>query len=124
MRRRRRGRYPGAHGGPPGSAGVRRMGLSEAAVDGAAGGRGARREAPPGALLEREGELARIGGSLARARQGRGGLVLVEGPAGMGKSALLADARALAEAAGMQVLRSRGAELEREFGYGVVRQLL
>ena len=49
---------------------------------------------------------------------------MVEGPAGVGKTALLADARAIADAAGMQVLRSRGAELEREFAFGVVRQLL
>ena len=78
----------------------------------------------PSLLLEREDDLARIDGSLARARDGHGTLVVVEGPAGMGKTALLADARAIAGSAGMQVLRSRGAELEREFAFGVVRQLL
>ena len=62
---------------------------------------------------------------VARAgRDGRGRLVVVEGPAGVGKTALLAEARAIAESSGMQVLRSRGAELEREFAFGVVRQLL
>ena len=83
-----------------------------------------RAEAVPSRLLEREDDLARIDGALARARDGRGTLVVVEGPAGVGKTALLADARAIAESAGMQVLRSRGAELEREFAFGVVRQLL
>ena len=78
----------------------------------------------PSQLLEREDDLARIDGSLARARDGRGTLVVVEGPAGVGKTALLSDARAIAESEGMQVLRSRGAELEREFAFGVVRQLL
>ncbi|HET6551241.1 MAG TPA: AAA family ATPase, partial [Solirubrobacter sp.] len=54
---------------------------------------------------------------------GAGGLVMVDGPAGVGKTALLAAARAAAAEAGLLVLRARGAELEQEFGYGVVRQL-
>ncbi len=83
-----------------------------------------RAEVGPSRLLEREDDLARIEGGLARARDGRGTLVVVEGPAGVGKTALLADARAMAESAGMQVLRARGAELEREFAFGVARQLL
>ena len=74
--------------------------------------------------MEREGDLARIDGALARARDGRGVLMVVEGPAGVGKTSLLADARAVADATGMRVLRSRGAELEREFAFGVVRQLV
>jgi DNA-binding CsgD family transcriptional regulator len=49
---------------------------------------------------------------------------MVEGPAGVGRTALLADARAMAESAEMQVLTSRGAELEREFAFGVARQLV
>jgi hypothetical protein len=40
----------------------------------------------PGILLEREDDLARIDGALARARDGRGTLVVVEGPAGVGKA--------------------------------------
>jgi hypothetical protein len=50
--------------------------------------------------------------------------MVIEGPPGIGKTALLAAIRDSAEAAGMVVLRSRGAELEREFAFGVVRQLL
>ena len=74
-------------------------------------------------LLEREGELARVGDALGRAKAGRGGAVLIWGLAGIGKSSLLAAARVSAGAAGARVLRARGAELEREFAFGVVRQL-
>jgi len=75
-------------------------------------------------LLEREDQLTRLGEALAAAHRGEGRVVLVEGPAGMGKTALLLELKARAEAAGMRVLRARGAELEQEFGYGIVRQLL
>src|SRR6266516_457294 len=74
-------------------------------------------------LLERNEELARIESALAEARTGRGRFVVVEGPVGMGKTALLAVARTTAAEGGMRVLRSRGTELERDFAYGVVRQL-
>jgi DNA-binding CsgD family transcriptional regulator len=77
-----------------------------------------------GLLLERDRELERIGGCLERARQGHGGALVVEGPAGIGKSVLLAAGRDLAEREGFRVLRARGAELEREFPFGVVRQLV
>jgi tetratricopeptide (TPR) repeat protein len=49
--------------------------------------------------------------------------VLIEGGAGMGKTRLVAEARALAGEAEFQVLVARPAELEQEFAYGVVRQL-
>jgi AAA ATPase domain len=77
-----------------------------------------------GLLLERDRELERMGECLRRAGQGRGGALVVEGPAGIGKTVLLAVARQTAEAAGFTVLRARGAELEREFAFGVVRQLV
>ena len=79
--------------------------------------------AATGQLLDRRRELARIESALAEARSGRGSLVVVEGPAGIGKTALLAAARTAAADGGMRVLRSRGTELEREFAFGVVRQL-
>jgi DNA-binding CsgD family transcriptional regulator len=47
----------------------------------------------------------------------------VEGPAGTGKSALLASAGDRAHAAGLRVLRARGAEFEADLGFGLVRQL-
>jgi DNA-binding CsgD family transcriptional regulator len=75
-------------------------------------------------LLERDRELGRIGSMLQRAHAGRGSALVIEGPAGMGKTALLAAARQMGESAGFRVLRARGAELEREFAFGVVRQLV
>jgi DNA-binding CsgD family transcriptional regulator len=75
-------------------------------------------------LLERDRELERIGECLVRARQGRGNALVVEGPAGIGKTVLLAVARDGAEREGFRVLRARGAELERGFAFGVVRQLV
>jgi DNA-binding CsgD family transcriptional regulator len=74
-------------------------------------------------LLERREELARIRSALDEACAGRGRFVVVEGPAGIGKTALLAAARTAAAEAGMRVLRSRGTELEHDFAFGVVRQL-
>src|SRR5215207_8415334 len=79
--------------------------------------------AAAGRLLERSAELARIQSALAHARSGRGTFVVIEGPAGIGKTALLAAARTAAASDGMHVLRSRGTELERDFAFGVVRQL-
>ncbi len=77
-----------------------------------------------GVLVEREVELAVIDLSLARAGAGVSSILLVEGEAGIGKTELLRAAGARAGAAGMQVMASRGSELEREYAYGVVRQLL
>jgi DNA-binding CsgD family transcriptional regulator/tetratricopeptide (TPR) repeat protein len=77
---------------------------------------------PPG-LLERESELRRLGTLLDNAREGRGGVALVEGPAGIGKTRLLEAAREDAVGCGLRVLTARGGDLERQFSYGVVRQL-
>jgi DNA-binding CsgD family transcriptional regulator len=76
------------------------------------------------ALLERGDELVAIESALALGHDGSGSLLVIEGPAGIGKTALLAAACAAAEARGMRLLRSRGAQLEREFAFGVARQLL
>ncbi|HEV2811613.1 MAG TPA: ATP-binding protein, partial [Solirubrobacteraceae bacterium] len=76
-----------------------------------------------GRLLERDGELAALDDLIAAAARGEGRLVLVEGAAGIGKSRLVAEARAHARDAGFDVVAARGRELEREFPYGVVRQL-
>ena len=58
---------------------------------------------------------------LAAARDGYGGTALVEAPAGQGKTTLLRALRAAA--GGMRVLSATGAELERDFAFGIVRQL-
>jgi DNA-binding CsgD family transcriptional regulator len=74
-------------------------------------------------LLERAAELAVIDASLQGAQIGEGSLILVEGPAGAGKSALLAEAAARARASGMEPLIARGGEYERGLGFEIVRQL-
>jgi DNA-binding CsgD family transcriptional regulator len=74
-------------------------------------------------LLERERELDTLRAALARARGGSGSVLLVEAPAGTGKSALLARVRTEARQLGLRVLEARGAVLERDFAFGVVRQL-
>src|SRR5665647_2570474 len=74
-------------------------------------------------MLERERELDTIAGLIRAARQGAGGAVLITGEAGIGKTALIAAAGALAAQAGMAVRSARAGELESEFAWGVVRQL-
>ena len=76
-----------------------------------------------GELLERERELAAIEAHLDAARSGRGRVVLVEGPQGIGKTTLLTAAREQ-HAARVRWLAARGAEQERDHAFGVVRQLL
>jgi DNA-binding CsgD family transcriptional regulator len=76
----------------------------------------------PSPLLERDEELATIEELLGAARKRDGRALLIEGPAGIGKSSLLAEAQSAAS--GMLVARARGSELERDFPLGVVRQLL
>jgi len=73
-------------------------------------------------LLERDAELAVVRGLIDAIADG-GRLLAIEGPPGIGKTALIAEAKALAQEAGVQVLGARGSELERSFSYGVVRQL-
>jgi DNA-binding CsgD family transcriptional regulator/tetratricopeptide (TPR) repeat protein len=75
------------------------------------------------ALLEREREIALLADELETARAGTGRLVVVEGAPGIGKSRLLAATAELAASTGVQVLTARGSEIEREFGFGLVRQL-
>jgi hypothetical protein len=75
-------------------------------------------------LLEREAELATVTELAERALAGHGGVVLVEGPAGIGKTCLTEAALARAAVAGLTVARARCAELERDFPFGVVRQLI
>jgi DNA-binding CsgD family transcriptional regulator len=74
-------------------------------------------------LLERESELTELGALVEGVRAGQGAALVVEGVGGIGKTRLLEAAVAGAEEAGSLVLAARGHELEREVGYGVVRQL-
>jgi DNA-binding CsgD family transcriptional regulator len=74
-------------------------------------------------LLEREVQVAALQALVDVAKSGGGRFVVVEGTAGIGKTRLLAEGRAIAGSAGMRVLAARGGELEGEFAYGIVRQL-
>jgi len=74
-------------------------------------------------LLERDAELTSVAASIDD-RSGRGRLLAIEGPPGIGKTSLIRETRLLGQHAGMEVLAARGSELERTFSFGVVRQLL
>src|SRR5262245_59781607 len=74
-------------------------------------------------LLDRGAEFEGIRSIFGRLPLGGGGLVVIDGPAGVGKTALLEATRAAAVEAGLLTLHARAAELERTFAYGVVRQL-
>ncbi len=75
-------------------------------------------------LLERGRELDEIAAAVAGAAAGRGAVVLIEGEAGIGKTSLLNDAVDRGAAAGLTPLNARGSQLERDFAFGVVRQLI
>ena len=75
-------------------------------------------------LLERGGELARVEEAIAALVRGQGGVLVIQGAAGIGKSALVRVLCEQAAESGVQTLTARASELERDFGFGVVRQLL
>jgi DNA-binding CsgD family transcriptional regulator len=64
-----------------------------------------------------------LDGLIDDAAAGQARLALIDGPAGIGKTRLVAEARWQAEEQGFRVLSAQGGELEREFPFGVVRQL-
>jgi DNA-binding CsgD family transcriptional regulator len=82
-------------------------------------------EREPEALLDREVATATLALAARRARLGlgHGSAVLVEAPAGMGKTRLLHAGRELGHQLKMEVLGARGSELEREIPFGIARQL-
>jgi DNA-binding CsgD family transcriptional regulator/tetratricopeptide (TPR) repeat protein len=75
-------------------------------------------------LLERERELSSLEALVGDASGGVARVAVIEGAAGIGKTRLLAALRVRAAEAGLGVLAARGGEFEREFPFGVVRQLL
>ena len=76
------------------------------------------------AILERESELELVRSAVAAAESGDGVVLVVRGPAGIGKTRLLSEARAIAAKREVLVLFARGGEVERDLPWGAVRQLL
>ncbi|WP_217553477.1 LuxR family transcriptional regulator [Streptomyces sp. GbtcB6] len=74
-------------------------------------------------LVGRDAEVAALTGAVRRAHAGRAGLVLVEGPAGIGKTALVAAVTA-GPAPGVAVLSVTGVPWESDVPLGVAAQLL
>ncbi|MEU5533959.1 AAA family ATPase [Streptomyces sp. NPDC020362] len=75
-------------------------------------------------LVERTAELRTLDFVLGRALEGNGTAVLIEAPAGTGKSTLLAEAAALARMQEARVLRARCCPREARVPWAAVRQLL
>lgn len=78
-------------------------------------------------LWERDEEITAVlhaVDSLCADRSSSGGLLMFEGEAGLGKTALLAEARRIAERRGCTVWSARGGEFLRSVPFHVVRQLL
>lgn len=75
-------------------------------------------------LFGRERELAAIRRGLDDACRGRGGALFVAGEAGSGKSALLAETRAMAQAAGMVHLGAKPPRAVRSPAFGVLAAVL
>lgn len=74
-------------------------------------------------LLERSTELAEIDDRLRSLHDGNSSGLLIEGPSGIGKTRLLAEAQNRAAEAGVRVLCARAGAIELEFPWGVARQL-
>jgi DNA-binding CsgD family transcriptional regulator/tetratricopeptide (TPR) repeat protein len=79
--------------------------------------------AEPAALLEREHEVERVRAALKAVGRRAGGVLVIEGTAGIGNSRLLEVARERASKLGIRVLNARATELEQGFPFGVARQL-
>ncbi len=77
-----------------------------------------------GDLVERSAELAAVQEVLGRAAAGAGRSLLLSGPAGIGKSALVGYAREVARAAGFVVLSSTATPVSPALSHGVVRDWL
>jgi class 3 adenylate cyclase/tetratricopeptide (TPR) repeat protein len=75
-------------------------------------------------LVGRTHERGLLGACFERLQTGRGGLVVVTGEAGMGKTHLLSSVLGEAEAGGVRVLRSSGEALEPSTPYFAWRTLL
>jgi tetratricopeptide (TPR) repeat protein len=81
----------------------------------------------PAALWERDDEVAAVAqaiDALCADQSSSGSLLVFRGEAGLGKTALLAETRRMAERRGCAVWSARGGETLRSVPFNVVRQLL
>ena len=74
-------------------------------------------------VVERESEIRVLDRLLRDLGHGQGGMVVVEAGAGLGKTTLLRHIRDRARESGFELLDARGADMERDFTFGAVRQL-
>jgi DNA-binding CsgD family transcriptional regulator len=81
-------------------------------------------DVPEPVLLGRDAERGRLRGVVDRAHDGTGGSLLLRGPAGIGKSALVQESVRDASARGARVLGAAGFPADGEIGYGSLHELL
>lgn len=75
-------------------------------------------------LRERQPELRTCLDAIRAAEDGAGSVVVVRGPAGAGKTRLLAAAAAVARSSGLHAVHGTGAELEQALPFGLALDLL
>ncbi|MFD8084040.1 helix-turn-helix transcriptional regulator [Kitasatospora sp. NPDC059722] len=75
-------------------------------------------------LADRDNEFRELLDALSEVRSGRAAVTVVDGPSGLGKTALLDALGREARDQEMTVLRARCSIVERDFHFGAVRQLL
>ncbi len=74
-------------------------------------------------LQERARERAEVDSLIDRVSGGRGGAVVIEAGAGLGKTHLLGEVRKAGAVAELDVLSARATDLERDFPFSLVRQM-
>lgn len=75
-------------------------------------------------LVGREAESEQVAAMLGSVAEGTGGILLVEGEPGIGKSSLLQSLVERAVHAGMVVLRARAEEVEQRRPFGLISDCL
>ncbi|MFD6156121.1 helix-turn-helix transcriptional regulator [Nocardia sp. NPDC060256] len=78
---------------------------------------------PVDRLIGRQGELDRVTDRIDKVVAGAGGIILIEGEPGIGKTAMLRAAAQLAAARGLRVLHGAAKELERYVPFAAIEPL-
>jgi class 3 adenylate cyclase/tetratricopeptide (TPR) repeat protein len=94
------------------------------ARSGGPGGSGRQTRGLVAPLVGRERELRSLTGCLARLREGKGGIVLLTGEAGLGKSRLVAETRARAEREGISWLEGHSLSFGRTISYWPLLEII